>query len=123
MRYNSVNLKLKTACEEVVKHVLPVYRSIIARDLVFNYGLTQEQAANLMKISQAVVSYYITAKRGRGIKKYEWLKIVEERAHEDSKRLINNVPVETVLSGFCEVCALIRKNNLLKEDVIDTCTR
>ncbi|MEM3196619.1 MAG: hypothetical protein QXY52_04130 [Conexivisphaerales archaeon] len=112
---------MKTACEEVVKYVLPAYRSIIANDLVYNYGLTQEQAAKMMKISQAVVSYYITAKRGKGVKKYEELKILRERAHEDSKRLLDGVPLETVATGFCELCTLLRKNNMLKEEVINTC--
>ncbi|MGC8661004.1 MAG: transcriptional regulator [Nitrososphaeria archaeon] len=113
---------MKTACEEVVKYVLPAYRSIIAKDLVYSYGLTQEQAAKTMKISQAVISYYITAKRGKGIKRYEELKILKDRAHEDSKRLLSGVPIETVATGFCELCTLMRKNNMLKEEVIDTCT-
>jgi predicted transcriptional regulator len=120
--YNSVNCRLKTACEEVVKYVLPAYRSIIAKDLVYSFGLTQEQAARTMKISQAVVSYYITAKRGKGVKRYEELKVLNEKAHEDSRRLVNGVPIETVTAGFCDLCTLLRKNNMLKEEVLDTCT-
>ncbi|MCE4607512.1 MAG: hypothetical protein F7B61_00945 [Caldisphaeraceae archaeon] len=52
--------KSKTACEEVVKYALPVYRSVIAKDLIYSYRLTQEQVAKTMKISQAVISYYMT---------------------------------------------------------------
>ncbi|MGC9209638.1 MAG: transcriptional regulator, partial [Nitrososphaeria archaeon] len=80
---------MRTVCEEVVRYVLPAYRSLIAKQLLEKYGLTQEEASKLMGISQAVISYYVTKKRGKGVSKYESVELLRKEAEKAAKRLVN----------------------------------
>ena len=64
-----------TPYEIIVKTALPAIRSMIARDLTEKYKLKQKEIANLMHITQAAVSYYLTHSRGKYIKYLEGTEI------------------------------------------------
>ncbi|MGQ9469483.1 MAG: transcriptional regulator [Nitrososphaerales archaeon] len=49
--------------EMVYKTAIPTLRAMIARRLIKDYGLTQEEVAKKLEITQAAVSYYIKGKR------------------------------------------------------------
>jgi len=49
--------------EMVYKTAIPTLRAMIARRLIEDYGLTQEEVAKKLEITQAAVSYYIKGKR------------------------------------------------------------
>lgn len=54
---------MKYENEFVVGHLLPAIRSTIASELAGSYGLTQEEIAKNMDLTQPAVSQYINEKR------------------------------------------------------------
>jgi len=52
--------------EIAVKSVLPALRASIAKELMGRYGMTQNQIAELLGVTQTAVSYYLRDKRGSG---------------------------------------------------------
>jgi len=115
---------LRTVCEEVVRYVLPTYRSLIARKLVNDYGLTQEEVSKIMGVSQAVVSYYVSNKRGKGISKYEKVELLQKEAEKSARRLANGESSIKIAKEFCEICKVLRESNIIKdEQLIITCDK
>ncbi len=49
--------------EMVYKTAIPTLRAMIARKLIEDHGLTQEEVAKKLEITQAAVSYYVKGKR------------------------------------------------------------
>jgi hypothetical protein len=54
-----------TPYEVIVKTALPAIRSMLAKDLTKRYNLKQKEIAELMHLTQAAVSYYLTRSRGK----------------------------------------------------------
>jgi predicted transcriptional regulator len=86
---------------------LPVFRSLVARELVKTYHLTQVEAARKLKTTQAAISQYINQKRAiKGAEGFnEILPKIQATAIETAKRLANS---ETTWDGvtfdFCKLC-------------------
>ncbi len=115
---------LRTVCEEVVRYVLPAYRSLIAKKLVNDYGLTQEEVSKIMGVSQAVVSYYVSNKRGKGVSKYENVELLQKEAEKSAERLAKGESSTKIAKEFCEICKALRENKLIKEEqLIVTCDK
>ncbi len=74
-------------CEEVVKSVLPAFRRMIASHLIHDYNLSQTETAKLLETSQAVVSYYISSKRGKKIEYYSSLEDLKNMAIKSAGQL------------------------------------
>ena len=55
---------MKSFFELLVQDVLPSARSMIAKKLITNYGLSQKQAAEKLGISQPAISQYNKSIRG-----------------------------------------------------------
>ena len=47
---------MKPSCEVVVKYVLPVFRAMVAKELIVKYKLSQNEVAQKLGITQAAVS-------------------------------------------------------------------
>ena len=59
-------------CEMVGKYILPIYRSLLARELVEKYDFSQTQAAKRLGTTQAAISQYLSSKRAfKGIEHVE----------------------------------------------------
>ena len=104
--------KLRTPCELVAKYLLPVYRSLIAKDLIEKYHLTQVNAAEKLGTTQAAISQYVHSKRGlRGIKHFEKiLPTIQAVATKTAKRLASGeIGAEEAMSSFCEICHSLRE--------------
>ncbi len=102
---------VKFACEIVVKQLLPTLRMLVAREL-FNKGLTQEEIAKKLGVTQAAISKYLSRE----------LKI--PISHEISDYLIpvskEISEVITVyddpregLSRFCQFCFALRDRGII----------
>ena len=57
---------MKPRCEKVVSKLLPILRALVARELVERYGLTQQEAAKLLNVTQGAISQYLRGMRGKG---------------------------------------------------------
>jgi predicted transcriptional regulator len=108
-------------CETIGKYVLPVFRSLIARELVTNYKLTQVEAAQKLGTTQAAVSQYINSKRAfKGTEKFgDLLPALQTMARETAMRLSRNeIRAEQISIDFCKLCPSIcaKATDPAKED-------
>jgi predicted transcriptional regulator len=100
-------------CEVAVKSVVPAVRALIAKELIEEQGLKQEQVAEILGISQSAVSKYSRKVRGHAIKIDDIEEIrplidgmvilLLDRTHQSAE----------LLQLFCQACIAIRKTNLM----------
>ena len=106
---------MDTQCEVIGKYVLPIFRSMLARELVQKYHLSQTEAAKKLGTTQAAVSQYLSSKRAfKGIEHVEeYLPKIQVMAAETAQKLVNNeIAVQEVTFDFCKLCVTFcRKNN------------
>jgi hypothetical protein len=104
---------LKTPCELIVSHVLPVAKGSLARELVNTYGMTQVQVAKLFGVTSAAVSQYMKGVRGAN-------SIIDKSAYKDDFYDLIKVLAERISKGMdvtdalCKVCAYVYESGLIK---------
>jgi predicted transcriptional regulator len=100
-------------CEIAVKSVIPAIKATLAKELVETYSLTQNQAAEILGISQSAVSKYTKQVRGH---------VIEIDDIEEIRPLINsminllvkeNLKRAEFLKLFCKICMEIRAKGLM----------
>jgi predicted transcriptional regulator len=100
-------------CEVGVKVVLPAIRALMAKTIVEKHGMKEEQAAEILGLSQSAVSRYVTRGRGNIIVIES---IAEVQALVDSMiTLLMNEPDKRteILKLFCQTCRIIREKGLM----------
>lgn len=104
---------MKPPCELIANEILPAARSLTARKLIEEYGLSQRKAADLMGLSQPAVSQYRRNRRGHrtGIfaRNPEILKMVNDLV----KKIASGTPVEEQTVEFREICRAILRKGLI----------
>jgi predicted transcriptional regulator len=103
---------MSTSCESIARHILPLYRSFVAKELVKRYNYTQVQAAKKLGTTQAAISQYLTAKRGhKGIQNYDAIApLVQDVAAEVAERLTTTeMSPEEFSESFCDLCKVLQK--------------
>ncbi|MDQ1279880.1 MAG: uncharacterized protein QG670_1142 [Thermoproteota archaeon] len=104
-------------CEAFARSVLPIFKGLVAKELTEKYSFTQLEAAQKLGITQASISYYINAKRGRKdrVQLEEILPAIQDVAFETAKNIaIGKMSQEELSQSFCNICELLRKNKLMK---------
>ena len=99
-------------CETIGKYVLPLFRSLVARELIDSYKLTQVQVAMKLGTTQAAISQYVNSKRAyKGAEQFEGvLPRLETMAKNAAKRLANNESGPGEVSvDFCILCSSVCK--------------
>jgi uncharacterized protein len=100
-------------CEVGAKTVLPAVKALMARTIVEKYGMKEQEAADILGLSQSAVSRYLNKVRG-GIISIENLPEVQKLIDEMTDFLINEPQKKKeVLTLFCVTCVTIRKEGLL----------
>jgi len=108
---------MKSLFELLVQDVLPTARSLIAKKLISDYGLSQKQAAEKLGISQPAISQY--NKNIRGVKNY----LFQEKDATDfiddlTKKIANNeVTTDKLNYEFLELMKFV-KPDIEREDII-----
>jgi uncharacterized protein len=108
-------------CEIVGKYVLPIFRSMLAKELVQKHHLTQTQAAHLLGTTQAAVSQYLSSKRAyKGVEHVtQYLPKIQEMAGETALKLVSKeVAAAEVTFDFCQLCASFCSKNSVKAGVL-----
>lgn len=98
---------MSARCETIGKFVLPVFRSLVAKELVSTYHLTQVEAAKKLKTTQAAISQYINSKRAiKATQEFnDILPKIQATAKETAKRLANSETTwDDVTLDFCKLC-------------------
>jgi predicted transcriptional regulator len=95
-------------CEIIGKYVLPIFRSMLAKELVQKYHMSQTDAAKKLGTTQAAVSQYLSSKRAyKGIEHVEqYLPKIQVMAAETAQKLANKeIAANDVTFDFCKLCA------------------
>jgi predicted transcriptional regulator len=105
---------LPLPCEVVVRQFLPSFRFLVAKELVDNHNYSQTDAAKKVGTTQAAISQYFHAKRGRGWSSQAKL-LSAMRPHATSlARSIARGNISRVDSTqlFCAICQGLRKKGM-----------
>jgi predicted transcriptional regulator len=108
-------------CEIIGKYVLPIFRAMLAKELVQKYNFSQTEAANKLGTTQAAVSQYLSSKRAyKGIEHVEeYLPKIQEMADETAIKLVNKeMKVQDITFDFCKLCVTFCKKDDLKSKVV-----
>ncbi len=94
-------------CETIGRYVLPIFRSLVAKELIDTYNLTQVETAEKLGTTQAAISQYVNSKRA--LKSTErvnkLLPKIREMATKTAKRLAEDeLPSGDVPIDFCKLC-------------------
>lgn len=98
---------MSARCETISKYVLPVFRSLVAKELISVYHLTQVEAAKKLKTTQAAISQYINSKRAiKGAEQFnDIIPKIRAAAKETAKHLASQETTwDKVTLDFCELC-------------------
>lgn len=106
---------MKYPCEKVTKFFLPAYRSLIAKELIDNYGFTQVEAANKLGTTQAAISHYLSSKRGeKYIKEIQNNSKVRSTINKVVKELaLRKSSPEEMMPELCDLCMSIRDTEII----------
>jgi hypothetical protein len=101
---------MKLPCEITVWYVVPVIKSELAKEL-HERGMTQKKIAEVIDVTQAAVSQYLSKKRGSG------LKLTPEMHREVrlfADKVVNDkIPKDGLKKLICIECNIARKSGLL----------
>jgi predicted transcriptional regulator len=95
-------------CEIIGKYVLPIFRSMLAKELVQKYHLSQTEAAKKLGTTQAAVSQYLSSKRAyKGIEHVEaFLPKLKVLAEETAQKLMGKeISAKDITVDFCRLCS------------------
>jgi predicted transcriptional regulator len=97
--------------ENIVWNILPAIRKEFAKKLIKNHELTQRKVANILGITEAAVSRYVSGKRGlfeiTDKKILREIKISTDRIIRDDNK--------TVIKEICRICTLLKSTDLIKD--------
>jgi predicted transcriptional regulator len=96
---------VRPACEYSIRYLLPAFRSTVARRLVYDYGMTQQEVAELLGTTQAAVSHYLSSRRAKLVKVCENSSIVKKYAMQVASKLASKeMNVDEANNFFCNMC-------------------
>lgn len=105
---------MKPFCEVIVTTVLPAIRSLITKELLGTYNLTQKEAANLLGLTQPAISQYNRESRGFKVKILEKQPEVMKMIDDLSKDIVSGkVSPKEMQSEFCEICKTVRTSRVI----------
>ncbi len=95
------------------KSVIPAIRALVVRRLVEEYGMTQQQAAKLLGVTQPAVSKYLHQKRGAAIH-LTGIREIDKATNEIADLVSSKKahPLE-IMSRIEAACEYVRKNRYM----------
>lgn len=106
---------MRPPCENVVRCILPAFRSLVARELIGTHGFSQAATAKKLGTTQATVSHYLHHKRGeKRIMELESIPIVQHAASKLAQDIAaEKASVTDITLRFCSLCNTLRKRGVL----------
>ena len=107
---------MRPPCEIVVNSILPTVRAELVKVLITDYKLRQVDVAELLGITQASVSQYRAASRGKDQELRDTFPEIERIARDVAKRIVDEgKPKEEPWIPICDMCKIIICNPKFKE--------
>lgn len=106
-------------CEVIAHYVLPIFRSLVAKELIEKYNFTQVEAAKRLGTTQAAISQYIRSKRGykRMEKMRDLLPEIQSAANEVARQIATKgMRTDELMESLCKLCATLqpKKDELIR---------
>ncbi|MDA0524009.1 transcriptional regulator [Methanococcoides alaskense] len=101
---------MKPTCEIMVQRVLPAIRAGLARTMMIDHGCTQQQVADILGLSRAAVSQYVSEKRGAEV---GFSEETNEEIRKFATNLVNGMPAKAMNEGMCNVCKFVQRSGWL----------
>ncbi len=103
----------KIPCEYIVWNVLPSIRKGFVKSLMKNYNLTQKQIAEIIKLTPAAVSQYLSNKRGGiGVTDKNILREIDKSTRNIYKNGGAQLSIET-----CRICNLLKSTEQVSKKI------
>ena len=116
---------VRPACEIMVNKILPRLRGEIAKILSSKYGMRQTDIAEILGLTQASVSQYLSSNRGQDKLLHEMFPEIEEYASEAAKRIVEGiVKLKKKFRSqgiLCKVCSDIRVDDKFSAYLDELC--
>jgi len=111
---------MRPPCELVVRYMLPTFRSLVAKELIERYDLSQVAAAEKLGTTQAAISHYVYSKRGEK-RMQEFESAVQPIASQVAQGIANGkLSALDAMTTFCRLCVELRTKNAICELHKDT---
>jgi predicted transcriptional regulator len=95
------------------KSVIPAIRALVVKRLVEEHGMTQQQAAKLLGVTQPAVSKYLHQKRGAAIR-LNGIKEIDQATGEIAKMVSSRrVKQLEVMSKIEAACDYVKRNRYM----------
>ncbi|MCQ6962545.1 transcriptional regulator [Methanolobus chelungpuianus] len=107
---------MKTTCEIMVQKVLPAIRAEIARTIISEHGRTQQEAAEVLGLSRAAVSQYLSEKRGAEVYLSE---DAQREIRKFASQLLEGLDLKEQIIGMCNICKYIQISGWLNKNEPD----
>ena len=107
---------MKTTCEIMVQRVLPAIRAEIARIIISERGRTQQEAAEILGLSRAAVSQYLSEKRGAEVGLSE---DTQEEIRKFAFQLLQGLTPKEQVTGMCNICKYVQLSGWLNKNEPD----
>lgn len=105
---------MKTTCEMMVQKILPALRATITRVMFLEYGYTQQQIAEILNVSRAAVSQYMSEKRGAEV---IFPDEILSKVQEFSTELVTGLDQKQQVDGICHICRFIQRSQWFYDNV------
>jgi len=100
-------------CEVATKSVVPAVRALIAKELVEKRSLNQDEAAEVLGVSQSAVSKYTRKVRGYTVKLDDIQEIEPIIGRIVDMLISRTYDRKELLDFFCQACMIIRAKRLM----------
>ncbi len=95
------------------KSVIPAIRALIVKRLVEEHGMTQQEAAKLLGVTQPAVSKYLHEKRGAAIK-LTGIDAIDQATGEIAELISSHKAPQIEVMGMIQAaCDYVRKNRYM----------
>jgi predicted transcriptional regulator len=100
-------------CEVIVRYYLPAMRYGIANELIKEYGWTQDEVSDKLRITQAAVSKYVGGKLDEKAKRFSESSGVKNAAKRIAKEIVEDEKQSDSIVELCSVCGTLRREGKL----------
>ncbi len=91
-----------------VWYLIPALRRELAKIFIKDYGLTQKKSAEVLGITNAAISQYISSKRGKGI---NFTEKETKNIKKSAEKIIKNKG--DLMKELYDLCVLLRKSKTI----------
>lgn len=107
--------QLRPPCEVVVRSVLPAFRSLVAKNLIEKWNLSQVAVAKKLGTTQASICHYLYSKRGeKMVKQLEASPFVQPLVDEIAEGIATGkISPFDAMQHFCRLCEALRTGDLI----------